>query len=547
MKRTIKFWAFAVALALVATACSSGSNDTTTTTSVAGDTTTSSDGGSSEATTPPPDPSVEQVLRVGQVNDIAGIEPYRTSVQNWVFTSNVFDYMAEDTRGETGLQPHALADFRLADDNLSLTLTIRQGVTTHAGNPVTAEMVAYDFTDRMLVAENGGAYYSRIGPLVESIEVVDDITVVLHFSAPSPQVPGVLGTIAIADPVGFERSDGTTAAYNQSEILVSTGPFEFADYVPDQGFSMKRFGDYREAQGVTLERVDVSVYGDPSTMIAALEAGEIDYAFNVPTDDAVRLQSDDRFDVHIPSGVNLMYVTYLNPSRNEALRDVRIRQAIDLVSDRIGMNQAGFSGLGTPYEACYPENSIAFDPILENGGASNLEAAKAILEGVDLPTEPLVMPTPSTTPELLTLTQILAANLEAIGIPVAIETMDRAAWAERLNTVDFDIMVSVTGAVSEHPALQWDSRFFQPTGNPVLEGVTGPEIEAYQTNYAEGLLQSGAEATATWQAANNALKQGAWMQCLVAAPFVHITSKRVSGFTWNGIGMPIFRDVVITR
>jgi peptide/nickel transport system substrate-binding protein len=408
-------------------------------------------------------------------------------------------------------------------------------------------MIASNFTDRMLVQENGGGYYGRMSPVIEAVTVEDESTILITFGEPSPQILGVLATIPIADPEGFIRSDGTVAAYNQSEQLISTGPFLFSDYVPDQGWVMPKFDGYRAADEVSLEAVEVSIFGDTSTMISALEAGEIDYAFNVPTDEAVRLQGDDRFEVHIPEGFSLMYVTYLNPSRNEALQDPRLRQAIDLVADRIGMNDAAFTGLGTPHTACFPESSIAFDSSLEVDPASDPEAAQALLDGVTLPTEPLVMPVPSTNPTLLAMTEILAANLEEIGIPVAIETMDQSAWAERLNTVDFDVLVSITGVVSEHPALQWDTRFFQPTGNALLEGVTDEYIEAYQEAYSEGLALSGSEAEAKWQEANQALKAGAWMHCLVAAPFVHVTSSNVEGFTWNNLGMPIFREVRIAE
>lgn len=543
MPKGSRVLAILLCLGLLLAACTDG--DSTDTTEDGG-TDTSEATGTTEATdTTEASSGGEQILRAGQVNDIAGIEPYRTSISNWVYTSNVFDYLAEDLRGESGLQPHALADFVLSDDNMTLTLTLREGVTTHAGNPVTAEMVASNFNDRMLVEENGGGYYRRMSPVIESVVATDDTTVVISFSEPSPQITGVLSTIAISDPEGFIRSDGSVAAYNQSEQLISTGPFVFQDYVPEQGWTMAKFDDYREADSVALDAVEVSIFGDTSTMIAALEAGEIDYAFNVPSDEAVRLMDNDQVEVHVPEAFSLMYVTYLNPSRSEALRDPRLRQAIDLVSDRVAMNAAGFAGLGSAHTACFPETSIAYDASLEVDPASDVDAATALLEGVTLPTEPLVMPVPSTNPTLLALTEILAANLQEIGIPVTIETMDQSAWAERLQTVDFDVLVSLTGVVSEHPALQWDTRFFQPTGNALLEGVTDEYIEAYQAAYAEGLTLSGDAASAKWQEANRALKDGAWMHCLVAAPIIHATSADVDGFTWNGVGMPVFRDVTI--
>lgn len=486
-------------------------------------------------------------LRVGKVGDLVSLEPYRAAEANYLFLETVFDQILFNERAQ-GVGPEAAVSWEMSDDNTSITFVLREGMVTHDGSPVNAEMVVWNVENRVTNAERGAALYTEFAPWYESVEALDELTVRINFNGPTPHAPDLLALLAITDPDMFIRDDGTEALANQQDKQIGSGPFVLVEYVPGSHIRYDRFDDYWEEGVPAISGIDVIIYGDAASMVAALEAGEVDYIFNPPFEDAARLMNNPNFTVHVPQTQGVSYIVMVNPER-EQLNDVRVRQAINNAIDREAINIAAFAGLAIPTSICFPPNSLAYNADHELGITPNVETAQALIAEAGAEGINVGITVPGNNPTLVTIAEILVANLQEIGINAVIDVVESNIWTQRRTSQDFDMLVSIIAGTNKHPAGMTNSFVYRPVNNPFFDAIE-PQQEYldFQDAFDRGMrATTEEEAREAWQAASLALIQGAWSDCLVGAPFLGISSAAVNGLTWTEADKPVFKYVTIDR
>ena len=121
-------------------------------------------------------------VRVGLNEDPDVLDPdlSRTYVGRIVFAS-LCDKLFDITP-DLEVVPQLATGYEVADDGLSLTIDIRDGVTFHDGTPLDAEAVKYK--PRALQKPAAGSNRASELEQLESVEVVDENTVRLNLSQP---------------------------------------------------------------------------------------------------------------------------------------------------------------------------------------------------------------------------------------------------------------------------------------------------------------------------------------------------------------------------
>ena len=484
-------------------------------------------------------------LRAGQIGDLRSLEPYRNASPNYLFIENVFDQLLFNEQNG-GVGPEAAVEWEMNEDNTAITVTLREGMTTHDGSPVDAEMVAWDIENRITDPERGVAMYNQFNPWYDSVEVVDDLTLTINFNGPTPHAADLLALLIIADPDMFVKDDGTEALGNEEDKQIGSGAFQFVEYVPGSHLTFDAFDGYWEADVPAISGVDIQLFADAATMVAALEAGEVDLIFNPPYDDAARLMNNPDFTVHVPQTQGVSYIVMVNPER-EQLNDVRVRQAINNAIDRDAINQAAFAGLAIPTSVCFPESSLAYNADDDLGSASNVEAAQALIDDAGAAGIDVAITVPSNDQAMVIIAEILVANLSEIGINATVDAVERNTWVQNRNEQEFDMLVSVIAGTNKHPAGMTDSFVYAPVDNRFFDDIE-PQAEylAFQEAFNTGMAATSEEdAAAAWQAASRAIIEGAWSDCLVGAPFITITSSDVQGLTWTEADKPVFKYITL--
>ncbi len=233
----------------------------------------------------------------------------------------------------------------------TLEISIRQGVLFHDGVEMTADDVVFTFN--RIITEDAIEYpqthtsprKSLVAPL-ESIEKVDDYTVVMNFSGSWPPYLQLLVHQQIVPKHHFEKV-GTQGFIDHP---IGTGPFEFVSANSDiTEIVLEKFDDYwggapdiLPVDSPCVDGVVFRVIPDTLTRMAALRAGEIDISQSIPLDMVNDLNKNPAIQVRTAPGTSPKWIEL---SVNSALfDDVRVRQALNYAVDKQSIIEEVYDG-----------------------------------------------------------------------------------------------------------------------------------------------------------------------------------------------------------
>ena len=238
----------------------------------------------------------------------------------------VFDpLMTRDVDNEP--QPYLAESLEPNDDFTVWTLKLRPDVEFHDGTPLDAEAMKTIFDDYLTVdgANTQGALRD-----VESMDVVDDLTVTYSLSQPNAAFADIL-----AGPAGWPFSPTAAAELGDAfgDQPVGTGPFKFVSWQRDGAFVVERNENYWQDGLPYLDEITFRPIPDEETRATSLESGDVDAVQSVRLSaflDRVRDIPDVEIALGLSSGGgNIMFNTTEPP-----MDDVRIRQALAYAIDQ---------------------------------------------------------------------------------------------------------------------------------------------------------------------------------------------------------------------
>jgi peptide/nickel transport system substrate-binding protein len=266
----------------------------------------------------------------------SGIDPHvDASSELGIPLTSVYDTLIY--QGLDGTFVPGLAErWEVSNDGLTYTFYLRSDVRFHDGTPFDAQAVKFNF-DRIASPEtNSRKARGMLGPY-ERTEVIDDYAVAVHFREPYAPFLDAASQVYLA----MASPDAVTTWGAEYQLhQVGTGPFIFKEYVPSDHLTLVRNDEYSWGPTVYgksgpahLDEIVFRFYVDPAVRALALESGEADIMGEVPPQDALRLEGDDRFTLYqvpIP-GQPLQF--FLNTERPPT-DDLRVRQALQLATDK---------------------------------------------------------------------------------------------------------------------------------------------------------------------------------------------------------------------
>ncbi|MDJ0791813.1 MAG: ABC transporter substrate-binding protein [Acidimicrobiia bacterium] len=462
-----------LAIALIVAACDSGESvdtgETTTTAASGGETTTTAgEGGEDTTTTAAAAPEGGGILIAAQGAEPDRLDPHLTSAYaSFQVLENVYDTLVQPGP-DLSMEPALAESWEISDDNLTWTFTLRSDVVWHNGRAFTADDVVYSY-DRIMDPDFGANNAFRFAS-IEEVTAVDATTVAIQLSRPTPNLLVNIGAFKGMAIVPREIVEDGTIDTNP----VGTGPFRFVSSSPDQGIVLERNPDYwRASEGLPyLDGVTFIQIPDPTVKLTNLRSGEVDWVDTVPPQQLAALEGDSSVVVQRVPGGDYHYFA-LNQNR-EPFNDVRVRQAIATAINREEIAEAAQFGAATANQTAIPAGtfwSYDYAPFT----ASDTAAATALLEeaGVsDLTIEFLVT---SDFPETVTQAQVIAAQLDAIGVGVEIRDVDFSTWLDAQGGGDFDaFMLSWIGNIDPD-----DFYYAQhhSTGGFNFQGYNSPEVD----------------------------------------------------------------------
>lgn len=403
------------------------------------------------------------VLQVAIGGEPDQLDPHRTSSYfSFQVLENVYDTLVE-TDANLDMQPALAESWEVSDDQLTWTFTLRDGVTFHDGSDFTSEDVVYSYR-RIIDEELANAW--KLASIAD-IQAPDDTTVVITLTQPSPNLLSNLGGfkgVAIVSSENVESGDITTAP-------VGTGPFSLAEYVAGDHITLGANPDYWGG-APAIGGVEYRFISEPATALAALRAGEIDWTDVVPPQQVEELEGDEELELGVAPSSDYWYLA-LN-ERREPWSDVRVRQAIAYAIDRDAILQAVSYGTATANQLAIPEQSIWYTEY--DGYSTDLERAQELLAEAGYAGGALDLLATTDYPETITAAQIIASNLEPLGIEVSIRQMDFSQWLDEQDAGNFDMLMMGWLGNIDPDDFYYSQHHSAGTSN--AQGYANPEVDS---------------------------------------------------------------------
>ena len=378
---------------------------------------------------------------VPQAN-LTSLDPIWTSA---TVTRN-YAYMVFDTLYGTDDQldpkPQMAEGHQIGDDGKRWTITLRDGLLFHDGEPVRARDCVASL-QRWMKRDSFG---QSIAAVMDALEAPDDRTLVFRLKQAFPPLPMALAKTQPSPAFIMPERIANTDPFKQITEVVGSGPFRFVadEYVPGSRVIFAKFDKYRPredepsslagAKRVYVDRVEWRIIPEPATAASALQAGEVDWLEMPLTDLLAVLRRDKGVVVGRLDPYGLYPVLRFNqlqgPTKAQGVRQA-ILAAIDprevmqaIMGDDTAAYHAPVGAFlpGTPYD-----NKAGMDRL----GPQPVQKVQALLKSAGYEGERLVVMHPTDQPFYDAMTQVVVAALKTAGINVDDQAMDWGTVVQR--------------------------------------------------------------------------------------------------------------------
>jgi peptide/nickel transport system substrate-binding protein len=362
------------------------------------------------------------------INPLLTVHPLARQVQRYVLLTTLVRYDSTLTP-----EPYLARAWTWSPDRRTLTFTLHTGVRWHDGRPTTAHDAAWTLE----AARDPATGYPRLADLapLESAIAVDDSTLLLRFAGPQAGLPDVLTDLAILPRhllAGQPRDRLRQSAWNQAPV--GNGPFRFVAHEPNRRWVFEANPDFPAALGgpPKLERFIVVVVDEPTTKLAALTSGELDFA-GIQPGHASFVRRDPSLAV-VDYPLLFTYGLVFN-LRRPPFDDPALRRAVSAALDRREIVDGYLYGFGSVADGPVPPSVRGYLPASADptatmpvrGGAASRVRFELLTVGSGE----------------AALEQMIQAQLARAGFDVVIRQLELSAFLDRVYgpRADFDAAV----------------------------------------------------------------------------------------------------------
>ncbi|MBU3204547.1 ABC transporter substrate-binding protein [Clostridium algidicarnis] len=280
---------------------------------------------------------------------------YYESVYDRYVADAMFAYIADikhDGKLEDGL-----GSVKLSEDGLTYTITLKDGVKWSDGTPITTDDLEFSFFVKSDKAYDGpsdysslkikgwAAYHDGTSDKIEGLEKVDAKTLKVTLEEVNVSAIYDIGNF---QPIPKEfygkhykqgEADKLQSVHRTPELF--SGPYKLKEYKEGQSITLEANENYYKGKA----KIPNLIYKvtNKNTAMQLLETGEVDInALTVSTENVSQIKTKGFLDQHIYPTNGYGYVAFNH--RKEALKDVKVRQAIAYALNRKAITDTVYKG-----------------------------------------------------------------------------------------------------------------------------------------------------------------------------------------------------------
>lgn len=425
-------------------------------------------------------------------------------------------------------------------NNKGVAFHINPKASFNDGSKITAHDVAFSFE---ILKTKGAPTYRYYYRDVEHVEVKDSQTIVFYFykDIENRELPFILGELPILSKKWWQTREFDKTSL---DVPVSSGPYLIETFNAGRSITYQKNPSYW-AKDLNVnkgfyhfDKFHFDYYRDTTVALEAFKAGEFDVRLENEAKKWANFQQEKNvlngriklksFEYHLPSGMQ----GFVFNLRKPLFQDKNVRKALSLAFDFDWMNQNLFHGLYARTTSFFDNSSLkapalpdknelklllpfkskldptVFEPLYQEGNAN---ARERLYQAMDLLKESgwtvnnqgllekngelftfeiLIDSASAAAWERITLPFI--GKLKRLGIQATIRTVDLLQYKNRLDSFEYDMIVSVWGqslSPGNEQRYFWSSPAADSQGSMNYSGIKNPVIDSL----IETIIQSGSE------------------------------------------------------
>lgn len=369
-------------------------------------------------------PAAAADLRIGLADDPDTLDPdqSRTFVGEIVMAS-----MCDKLVGigpDASIIPQLATEWAYAEDGMSLTMTLRKGVTFQDGSSFTAEDVVRNIERSQDLPES-----RRKSQLTSIASVTADAEdqVTFHLNAPDATL---LARLAARSGIMVSPEVAEEAGANFGSEPVCIGPYKFRERVQQERIVLEKDPTYYAASDFHFDTVTYLPIPDATVRLANLRSGDLDLVERVATSDVATVQGDLSLSyAEVQSlGYQGIVVNVANGAGagedNPLSQHAELRRALSLSIDREALNQVVFDGLFTPGNQPFAPGSTWYDADTPMP-MRDVKEARRLMTSVGVETLDMTLTVPNN-PISQQVGQVIQAMASEVGFNIEIQALEFA-------------------------------------------------------------------------------------------------------------------------
>ncbi len=462
--------------------------------------------------------------------------------------------------------PAIAKSYTISENGLTYTFLLRDDVFFHdhplfeqgEGRRVVADDFVYSFNriiDEKVASSGAWLFHGKVADK-EPFAAVSDSVFVLKLKVPFRPMAGLLTlqycSVVPKEIVEYYGKDFRTVA-------IGTGPFKLKKWQEGEALVLTKNDNYfeKDSLGVRLPYIDgvrISFLADRGVEFLQFAQGGFDMVNGIDKsfiDKALDVQGNlkesagkDITMIRIPY-MNTEYLGFsMRKARNEALKNVKVRQAINYAIDREKMLIYLRNGVGTPaYHGIIPKGVKGFNPEVF-GYSFQPDKSKELLAEAGYPggkgMDKIIL---SSNPMYQDLTEFIAKSLENIGLKVEVQLSPGSFLREAMSKNEVDFFRA--SWIGDYPdAENFLALFYgKNSAPPNYTHFSNPE---YDRLYLQAMSAKGdAEAAILYRQMEQIMLEESPIVPLFYDELVRFTGKRVKFLSSNAMNSLILKTAVL--
>lgn len=344
-------------------------------------------------------------------------------ITSFLFLYALHDGLVKSMPGDPRA-PSLAESWSESEDGLTYEFNLRQGVTFHNGDPLTAEDVKFS------LERYRGVGATLFKEKLKAVEIVNPHQVRIQLKEPWPDFMTFLGTPATSIgwivPKKYIEKVGDDGFKKHP---IGAGPYKFVSQMQGIEVVLEAYEGYWRKTPHVKKLVMRSI-PDDSTRLAMLKTGEADIAYAMMGSTGEEVQKDPKLQLAYSYGQGIFFI-YFNEQADpkSPWHDIRVRQALNYAIDRQALSEQQTLGASPPtgsivaraLEFALPIEAYPYDP----------EKAKQLLKEAGYP-KGFNAGDITSGPPYHALAEGVASYLQAVGIRIRVLPMERAALISAL-------------------------------------------------------------------------------------------------------------------